>query len=121
MPHLPTGVIDGCRTSRIPPRRLGQLLRALLVTALLTAGTVMIIPTPASADAPFTAVLYWVRCQDESEPGSDEPYIIVNGQQVAQATNVDPGDHIWFLGQNQFTFEDGWLTVELWEDDGFWR
>jgi len=91
---------------------------------MLTTFAVVMSPSPASADeGDLNVVLLWVRCQDQSEPASDEPYVLVNGVQVASATNIDPGDKFYFLGEQnaRHTFPaGGYLYVELWEDDGIW-
>jgi len=109
------------RTASAGRRRgLAVVLRALLAAALLTATAVVVTATPAAAEGEPVANLWWVRCQDESEPFSDEPYILLNGQQIASGNNIDPGDKFYFFNNSQQTIFGPVLVLELWEDDGIW-
>jgi len=103
-------------------RALAVVLRALLATALLTTTAVVATATPAAASPEDpVANLWWVRCQDESEPFSDEPYILLNGQQIASGNNIDPGKKFYFFGNSEQHFNgEAVLVLELWEDDGIW-
>ncbi len=94
-----------------------------LIGALLTAAVLSVLALAAPAAAAnsvesVTAHIMWLRCQDESEPASDEPSLRVNGWPIGSWTNVDSGDVLTpHTQQIQFS---GTLTVELWESDGTW-
>jgi hypothetical protein len=109
------------RTAFAGRRALAVVLRALLASALLTASAVVATATPAAAEGEPVANLWWVRCQDQSEPGSDEPYVVLlSGQQIASGNNIDPGDKFYFFNNSQQPIIGDYLVLELREDDGIW-
>jgi hypothetical protein len=91
-----------------------------LLAALLAAVVSVTLPAPpAQADAPVRALLDWLKCGDESEPFSDEPFVERDGVGIAHFTNVDGNwkPHSFLINRNQW-FDTEFLYLQLWEDDG---
>ena len=93
---------------------------AVLATALLAATITLVAPPqPALADGPVRAFLSWLKCFDESEAFSDEPFVERDGTGFHSWSNVD-GDgapHYFLINQNQW-FDADFLFIDLLEDDG---
>ena len=61
-----------------------------------------------------TCKLIRIRCHEENEYGSDEPYLVVNGKTVWSAQGVDAGESREINQVYRFTRE---LKVRLYEED----
>ena len=97
------------------------LLAALLATLLATVISMLLPAPPAQADGPVRAILDWIKCGDESEAFSDEPFVVRDGATIHTWQNVD-GDwreHHFLINWEQW-FDSDYLALELWEDDGHW-
>lgn len=91
-----------------------------LLSVLLSSFVSLTSAAPAAAGTGTQAVaqlhLLDLKCRAENDSfGSDEPYIVVNGQRVWTGSNVDRNDVE--LVNLRFNFDEV-VTVELWEDDG---
>ncbi|HET9142063.1 hypothetical protein [Actinophytocola sp.] len=97
--------------TRVWTRCVGLVL-ALVAGLALT-------PVPASADTLYLRVL-WIRCQDQSEPFSDEIRLRVNGTLAGAWNDVDTRETHWvdytFITRNH-AFSGG-VTIEVREEDG---
>ena len=92
--------------------RCTGLVVALLI-GLVTA------PVPASADTLYLRIL-WIRCQDQSEPFSDEIRLRVNGTLAGMWNDVDTRETHWVqygLVPRNHAFSDS-VTIEVRELDG---
>ena len=67
--------------------RCAGLVAALVVGLVLA-------PVPASADTLYLRIL-WIRCQDQSEPFSDEIRLRVNGTLAGMWNDVDTRETHW--------------------------
>jgi len=93
-----------------------------LLAALLAAVISMLLPAPpAQADGPVRAVLDWLKCGDESETGSDEPFVERDDVNIQSFNNVDGNwQPHYFLTNREQWFDGDNLYLQLWEDDGHW-
>lgn len=97
--------------------RVGRLA---LVSALATVMAVPLAPAPALADHAVSFSLLWIRCQDQNEAFSDEPYVQVNGVTVREFSNVDTGDTVYFF-PNSYPFNGAAsVQIRMWESDNPW-
>jgi hypothetical protein len=97
-------------------------LLAAMLTALLAGAVTLLAPAqPALADGPVRAILDWIKCGDESESFSDEPFVERDGGSIHSWQNVD-GDwqpHYFLVNREQW-FDADYLYLHLREDDGQW-
>jgi hypothetical protein len=109
-------------------RRATRTVRSVSLAAALALLVTLVAPSPAAAGpaaAPGVAAmvvaelhLLDLECIDENDDGwwgSDEPFIVVNGQRVWDAENFDLRDIELIHIRIPF---DELVTVEMWEDDG---
>lgn len=103
-------------------RRSRRSWRTILAALTLAAATVPLVPAPAAADHAVSFSLLWIRCQDQNESFSDEPYVKVNLVTVRQFSDVDTGETHYFLqGPRNFDPNPPWNSnyaeIQLWESD----
>ncbi|HEV8558910.1 MAG TPA: hypothetical protein VGR06_21270 [Actinophytocola sp.] len=103
-------------------RKRGRLRAVrLLIVGLAALLLPVLVPPAASADTAKVDVL-WIRCQDQSESGSDEILIYVNGQFKGGWGDVDVRETHWYYSAFPPTllniqFDDTAL-IEVFEADG---
>ncbi|HZN18633.1 MAG TPA: hypothetical protein VFB84_10710 [Micromonosporaceae bacterium] len=124
---------------RFPPQphKLGRLHRpgrsqarrrpllVALTAAALAVMTLPLAPAPATADHAVSFTLVWIRCQDQNESFSDEPYVKVNGATVREFSGVETTETHYFLqGPRPFDSAPPWngnyVEIQMWESDNPW-
>jgi hypothetical protein len=105
---------------------LRRTWRMAIAAAAATLVSLPLAPLPAQADLAPSFTLVWIRCQDQNESFSDEPYVKVNGVTVRQFSDVDTGETKYFIPfePTQFDPNEPWngyyAEIQMWESDGFW-
>jgi len=90
----------------------------VLVAAVATLVTLSLAPAPALADHAVSFQLIWIRCQDQNESFSDEPYVKVNGETVKHSptsmrrtpTTSGPGPHEMYFFSSQGEYILGYFV-----------
>lgn len=77
-------------------RRTGGLSKVrMLIAGLVAAMVTVLVPQTASASTVYLDI-YWIYCNDQSEPFSDEIRLFVNGNWVGGWNDVDGGERHWY-------------------------
>jgi hypothetical protein len=76
----------------------------------LAVGALTTVAAPAYADTFHLDILY-IRCNNQSEPFSDEIRLRVNGDIVASWNNVDTGNVDWYYSSHTFAKPNGPLNM----------
>jgi hypothetical protein len=119
--HLP--MLGRLRTGGRPALR--RTWRMAIAAAAVTLVSLPLAPVPAQADPALSFSLFWIRCQDQNESFSDEPYVKVNGVTVRQFSNVDaPHTYYFLLPPIDFDQSEPWngayAEIQMWESDNPW-
>lgn len=111
-------------TGRRPGLR--RTWRMAVAAAVVTLVSLPLAPVPAQADPALSFTLVWIRCQDQNESFSDEPYVKVNGQFYYQFNDVDTGETKYFIPFTPIDFDPNepwngaYAEIQMWESDGWW-
>jgi hypothetical protein len=90
-----------------------RFLRVALAVGALTA-----VAAPAHADTLHLDILY-IRCNDQSEPFSDEIRLRVNGDIVGWWDDVDGGEVHWYYSSHTIAKPNGPLNMPFTGDSVF--
>jgi hypothetical protein len=77
-------------------------------------------PPPAAADTVYLQV-WWVRCEDQSEPFSDEIRLRFNGTFIGGWNDVDGGETHWYYSSFPIPLNrafSGNTAIDVMESDG---
>lgn len=118
--HLPV-----IRRLRAAPRQRRRW-RIIVAAAVAAVVTLPMASAPALADHTFGFRLFWIRCQDQNESFSDEPYVKVNGVVVREFSDVDTTETHHFLLPDPIPFNSSapwngnYAEIQMWESDNPW-
>lgn len=76
------------------------LSRAGLAVAAAAAMLLTVLAAPPASAATVYLQVWWVRCDDQSEPGSDEIRLRFNGSFIGGWNDVDGGETHWYYSSN---------------------
>src|SRR5215470_6522469 len=88
---------------------MSRFMRRFL-TAALAIGALTTVVAPAYADTFHLDILY-IRCNDQSEPFSDEIRLQVNGAIVGSWNDVDGGEVHWYYSSHTIARPNGPLNL----------
>jgi hypothetical protein len=96
---------------------MSRFMRRFL-TVTLAVGALTAVAMPAYADTLHLDVLY-IRCNNQSEPFSDEIRLRVNGDIVASWDDVDGGEVHWYYSTHTIAKPNGPLNMPFTGDSVF--